>query len=58
MMQEGKKEREEEMDSLAHDFAMELLQKNKDVLMNHFTDHLMKNPQEMLGDSDEKDNQR
>ena len=57
-MQEGKKEREEEMNSLAHDFAMELLQKNKDVLMNHFTDQLMKNPQELLGDTDEKDNKR
>jgi len=56
-MQEGKKEREEEMNALAHDFAMELLQKNKDALMNHFTDQLMKNPQEMLGDTDEKDNQ-
>jgi len=58
MMQEGKKEREEEMDALAHDFAMEIMQKNKDVLMNHFTDQLMKNPQEMLGDTDEKDNKR
>ena len=58
MMQEGKKERDEEMDALAHDFAMEIMQKNKDALMNHFTDQLMKNPQEMLGDSDEKDNQR
>ena len=57
-MQEGKKEREEEMDSLAHDFAMEIMQKNKDVLMNHFTDQLMKNPQEILGDTDEKDNKR
>ena len=57
-MQEGNKEREEEMDSLAHDFAMEIMQKNKDVLMNHFTDQLMKNPQEMLGDTDEKDNKR
>ena len=57
MMQEGKKEREEEMDALAHDFAMEIMQKNKDVLMNHFTDQLMKNPQEMLGDTDEKENQ-
>jgi len=57
-MQEGNKEREEEMDALAHDFAMEIMQKNKDVLMNHFTDQLMKNPQEMLGDTDEKDNKR
>ena len=57
-MQEGNKEREEEMDALAHDFAMEIMQKNKDVLMNHFTDQLMKNPQEILGDTDEKDNKR
>jgi hypothetical protein len=57
-MQEGNKEREEEMDALAHDFAMEIMQKNKDVLMNHFTDQLMKNPQEMLGDTDEQDNKR
>jgi hypothetical protein len=57
-MQEGKKEREEEMDSLAHDFAMEIMQKNKDALMNHFTDKLMKNPQEILGDTDEQDNKR
>ena len=57
-MQEGNKEREEEMDALAHDFAMEIMQKNKDALMNHFTDQLMKNPQEMLGDTDEKYNNR
>ena len=57
-MNEGKKEREEEMDALAHDFAMEIMQKNKDVLMNHFTDQLIKNPQEMWGDTDEKDNKR
>ena len=57
-MQEGNKEREEEMDALAHDFAMEIMRKNKDALMNHFTDQLMKNPQEMLGDTDEKDNKR
>ena len=58
MMQEGKKERDEEMEQLTHDLAMGFMQKNKDALMNHFTDQLMKNPQELLGDTDEKDNKR
>ena len=57
-MQEGKKERDEEMEQLTHDLAMEIMRKNKDALMNHFTDQLMKNPQEILGDTDEQDNKR